>query len=276
MSRSSKLAEDLRGRVTREVISYAFFRLESAIIIALTVILVFLIPRPFPWWRWWFWVVVCVVAEGLIVYTTISDPNTARQVMADMFRQEFNPRTIRSKQYRERLEKALTYRDGIEATVRASRAGVLRDHLQSTADSVTDWVANIFRLARRLDTYERDKVIQQDLRSVPLAIENLEARLQQEESETVQRQIQETIASKKAHQQNLEKLQNMMEKAEFRLEQTLSDLGTIYSQMQQIEARDVESGRAQRLAEDVANEIADLQGIVDAMDQVYSYEDEKQ
>ncbi len=274
MSRS-KLAKDLRDRVTKAVVYYAFFRLESAIIIALTIILVFLYPHPFTWWRRWFWLVVCVVAEGLIVYTTISDPSTARQVMANIFREEFNPRAIRSKKYRERLEKALTYRDGIEATVRASRAGVLRDHLQDTADSVTEWIANIFRLARRLDSYEGDKVIQQDMRSVPLAIENMEARLQQEEDGAVQQHIQGVIASKKAHQQNLEKLQNMMEKAEFRLEQTLSDLGTIYSQMQQIEARDVESGRAQRLAEDVADEIADLQGVVDAMDQVYSYEDSK-
>jgi hypothetical protein len=273
MSRTSKLAENLRGRVTKGVISYAFFRLESAIIIALIIILVFLIPQPFPWWRWWFWLVVCVVAEGLIVYTTVSDPNTARQVMTDMFRQEFNPRAIRSKKYRERLEKALTYRDGIESTVRTSRAGVLRDHLEDTADSVADWVANVFRLARRLDAYERDEVIQQDLRSVPLALKNLQDRLKQEEEETVRQQIQETIASKKAHQQNLKKLQNTMEKAEFLLERTLSDLGTIYSQLQQIEARDVESGRAQRLTEDVANEIADLQGIVDAMDQVYSYKD---
>lgn len=272
MSRTSKLAEGLRSRVTKAVVYYAFFRLESAIIIALTIILVFLIPQPFPWWQWWFWLVVCVVAEGLIVYTTVSDPNTARQVMTSMFREEFNPKAIRSKKYRERLEKALTYRDGIEAVVRVNRAGVLRDHLQDTADSVTDWIANIFRLARRLDVYERDKVIQQDVRSVPLAIENMKERLQQEEDEAVRQQIQETIASKKAHQQNLGSLQSMMEKAEFRLEQTLSDLGTIYSQMQRIEARDVESGRAQRLAEDVANEIAELQGIVDAMDQVYSYE----
>ena len=33
MSRTSKLAEDLRSRVTKAVVSYAFFRLESAILI---------------------------------------------------------------------------------------------------------------------------------------------------------------------------------------------------------------------------------------------------
>jgi hypothetical protein len=57
--------------------------------------------------------------------------------------------------------------------------------------------------------------------------------------------------------------------AEFQLENTLAALGTLYTQLQLIGAKDVNSGRTQRLQEDVAEQIASLQGIAEAMDEVY-------
>lgn len=271
MPRESGYRDELRGQVSQAMIAYAFFRLESAFTIALMIILIFLFPQPFPWWQWWFWLVAGLVAEILIVVTSLSDPVTAQRVMADMFREKFNPRELYSKKYRERLEKALDYQERIEALIRNARKGVLRDHLQTTADGVTDWIANIFNLALRLDAYERDEMIQQDIRSAPLAIKNLTARFQLEDSEAVRQQLRETIRSKEDQWQSLQDLQNMMEKAEFRLEKTLSDLGNIYSQLHQIEARDVDSGRTQRITQDITDEIAELQDIVSTMDEVYSF-----
>ena len=54
------------------------------------------------------------------------------------------------------------------------------------------------------------------------------------------------------------------------MEKTLADLGNVYSQLRQIEARDIDSGRAQRIAEDINDQVAMLQDIVDSMDEVYS------
>ena len=70
----TKKRNELKQRVTRAIITHAFFRLESALIIAMTIILTTLFPMPFPWWQWWYWLVIGVVAEGLIIYTSLTDP----------------------------------------------------------------------------------------------------------------------------------------------------------------------------------------------------------
>jgi hypothetical protein len=131
-------------------------------------------------------------------------------------------------------------------------------------------VANIFGLARRLDAYENDEIIERDMRSVQSALKEFETRLRLEDDETVRQQMREAIQSKKTHWDNLQRLQNTMEKAEFQLENTLSAMGTVYAQLQLIGAKDVDSSHARRLREDIAQQVAALQDIVEAMDEVYN------
>lgn len=272
MPQEKKVAQELRSQLSRAMVEHAFFRLESAFNIALTIILIFLFPQPFPWWKWWYWLLVGTLAEWMIVFTSLKDPETSQKVLRGLFRERFNPKALRNKKHRDRVEKALEYQERIEAVIRGTRPGVLRDHLQDTADAVAEWIANIFRIARRLDAYERDQLLKRDIYAVPQALRELEDRFRQEDDEGVRRQMEETLLSRRAQWESLQKLQNTMEKAEFLLEKTLSDLGHIYSQLQQIEARDVESGRTQRIAQDISAEIAELQDIADTMEEVYSLE----
>jgi hypothetical protein len=60
-----------------------------------------------------------------------------------------------------------------------------------------------------------------------------------------------------------------MERAELQLDDTLSAMGTIYAQMQLIGAKDIDSGRAQRLRQDIADQVHSLHDIVQTMDEVY-------
>jgi hypothetical protein len=260
----------LEDRAWRAMLAYSFFRWESAVNLALTLILAVLLPNPFPWWRWWYWLILGGVAEALIVTTSLTDQVTGARVVSAMLREQFNPRRLRSVKYRERLEKALEYQQRIEGAVLGQPDGVLRDRLRYTTDEVGEWIAAIYRLAGRLDDYEADKVIEQDMRSVPLAIKNYRERLKQEDDEAVKEQMQQAIQSKEAQWANLQKLQNTMEKAEFQLEQTLSALGTVYSQMLLIGARDTQGDKAQRLREDITEQVKSLQDLVQAMDEVYT------
>lgn len=267
---AKKFRDELERRAFRAMLSHAIFRLESAFTIALTIVLVFLFSKPFPWWQWWYWLILGVVAEALIIWTSLTDVETGQKVVAEMFRQEFDVRTLRNKKLQEQLEKALEYRQRIDTLVQHSEAGALREHLRETTAGVTDWIASIFHIARRLDAYGNDKMIEQDLRSVPLAIQNFKRRLEIEDDEAVKAQMREAIRTKEAQWENLQKLQNTMEKAEFQLENTLAALGTLYTQLQLIGAKDVDSGRTQRLQEDIAGQIASLQDIAEAMDEVYT------
>jgi len=259
----------LKQRAGQAIVAHAFFRLESALTIALTIILYFLFPTPFPWWQPWYWLVIGLVAEALIIYTSITDEMTSRKVVADMLRQQFNPSEIRLAEYRQRVEKALEYRQRIEERLRSAGPGVLRDHLLDTTAGIADWVANVFGLARRLDLYHNDPTLQRDQRDLPREIAGLQSRMRSEDDEAVRQQLQQAISSKQEQLANLETLRNIMEKAEYQLETTLTALGTVYSQLQLIEAKDIDSGRAQRLRQDIADQVAALQSLQETLDEVY-------
>jgi len=261
---------ELKQRATQAIVAHAFFRLESALTIALTIILVALFPQPFPWWQWWYWLVLGVIGEALLVYTSITDEMTSRRVVADLLRQEFNPGEIHSVEYRQRVEKALEYRQRIEQHVRSADAGVLRNHLVDTTAGIADWVANVFGLAKRLDRYHNDSMLLRDRGDLPREIAGLRSRLQCEDNAAVREQLQQAIASKQEQLVSLEKLQNVMERAEYQLETTLTALGTVYSQIQLIQAKDIDSGREQRLRDDIADQVADLQALQETLDEVYT------
>jgi len=259
----------LERQALRAMLAHGIFRWESAVVIAGTILLTYFYNHPFEWWPWWGWLALGLAAEIAIVYTSFADVQTGSQVVADMLRQQFNPRTLRGKAYRQQMEKALEYRERIEDAVRQRQAGVLRDRLESTTGEVDDWIGNIYRLASRLDAYDADEVIQRDMQAVPRELERLAQRQRQEDDPSVQQQLRAAIAGKRSQWETLEKLKDTMEKAELQLETTLTALGTVYSQLMLIGAKDVEGRRAESIAESIHDEVMSLQGILEAMDEVY-------
>jgi hypothetical protein len=263
------LSDELRKRATRALFSFAIFRWESAVTLAVTLILAVFAPQPLPFWQWWFWLVLGVIAEVLIVVTSIYDPQVRERVVGEMFREKFDPKEIANPDYRQRVVKALEYREQMEVLVQRTRDGALRIHLKATIDDVSDWISNMFSLARKLDHYQGSSVLQQDMRSVPVAIQNLQQRLAKETDARVKAQLEQSIESKRAQLEQLERLDKTMERAELQLDDTLSAMGTAYAQMQLIGAKDIDSGRAQRLREDIADEVHSLHDVVETMDEVY-------
>ena len=167
------------------------------------------------------------------------------------------------------FELALEYRRRIAESVARTRQSVLRDHLSDAAGQIDEWLSNLYQLAQRLDTYETDEVIRQDTRSVPRDIQTLQAKLKVEDDASVSQQMQQTIESKKAQLANLQQLENMMQKAELQMDGTLTAMGTIYSQLLLIGVKDIDSGRAQRLHEDITEQVKQIQDVVSSMDEVY-------
>jgi hypothetical protein len=60
-----------------------------------------------------------------------------------------------------------------------------------------------------------------------------------------------------------------MEKAEAQLETTVTALGTVYAQLQLISARKAEGSTPERIADSIRDEVAALNDLVAAMDEVY-------
>ncbi|MER3544730.1 MAG: hypothetical protein C4311_09045 [Chloroflexota bacterium] len=249
--------------------SYAFFRWESAVVIALVILLTFFLPQPFPWWQPWYWIAGGVIAEVALVYSSFTDPEVGARVVAEMLRETFNPQRLRNPANQARVEKAFQYRAQIEAAIRAQRDSLLREHLQQTARGIDAWITGIYSLAERLDRYQNDAIIAQDMKTVPQSIAALQARLRNEDDPTVRAQLEATIRDKQAQLESLRNLENLMERADSQLEGTLSALGTVYAQIQYVGAKDIDSGQAQRLRQEIADRVAALQDLVNSVDDVY-------
>jgi hypothetical protein len=269
MTTRSPFRTNLERRAWWAMVAYAVYRWESAVIIGLAIILTALYNQPFPWWPWWGWLAIALVTEALIVFTSITDVRTGEQVVADMLRQEFNPDVIRDRDLRSELERALEYRARIESLVRIQSVGVLRDRLEATTQGVQEWLANIFRLAQRLDTFKTDDVIHRDIEDTPAAVHNLKVRLRTENDPAVRNQLQIALQWKETQLQTLGALRSTMEQAEAQLETTVAALGTVYAQLQLISAKKAEGGTAERIAGSIHDEVAALNDLVAAMDEVY-------
>ncbi len=270
----SSFEQELERKAGRAILTRSVYRWESAVIIALTLSLALLslsgiIPPLFGILQWWFWLVLGALGEVGLVWSSVKDPEFRARAVAEMFHEKFNAREIDNQALRQRVEKALEYRDRIDEAIAKSREGVLRDHMSDVSQGITQWVENVFRLARRLDDYTSDATIKHDLESVEPGIEALKKRLALEDDDAVRRQISQTIAQKQIQRDNLRKLQNVMERAQFQLESTITAMGTVYSQMMLLSARDIASGRAQHLQQDIDDQVQALQDVVQTLDEVY-------
>jgi len=260
---------DLQTRTQQAMIGHAIFRPESALTIALIIMLIFFYPAPFHWWKWWYWFILGLIGEILIIYTSLTDLRTGQKVVAELLRQEFNPREIRTSKYRQRLEKALEYRERIEVAIQQRGQGVLHDHLHDTVRGIADWIGSIYRLAKRLDGYENDTLVKRDLQSIPKTLSTYRARLKREDNPAVRSQIKEAIKGKEAQQDNLRELENVMERAEFQLETTLAALGTVHSQLLLMGAKDIDGTRSRQITHKIRDQVNQLQDILTTMDELY-------
>ena len=106
----------------RAQISYAIFRWESAVTVSATLLLIVFLPDPFagrlPFWQWWFWLVLGIVAEALIIITSFNDPATQARGVSETRQPELVPELMASDVYRDKV---------IEASIEILLLFVLQD-----------------------------------------------------------------------------------------------------------------------------------------------------
>jgi len=270
VNRSSSI---LRGRALSAMLTNALLDRRGAVALALAVVLSALLPSPIAGWQPWYWLVGGAALWLINSIVVFINPNTAAQVVAEMLRAKCDPAAIKDAESRRSVEKALEYRAQIEAAVSRARQGLLRDNLAETAAEIDEWLENIYSLALRVDAFQADRTIQQDLQSVPVVLETYERRLKSGSvaDDKLRAQMQEIYDAKRAQWESLKNLQENLARAKLQMDNTLTALGTIYSQILLIGVKDIDSGRAQRLREDIAGEIKGLHDVVEAMDEVYRY-----
>jgi len=266
-----RLSEEMKQQIQKTVLSYAFFRPESAVVIAITIILVGLSFLNLSWLpgKWWLWLLFGLVGEALILLTTLRDEELYKRAVDQMFHQEFDVNKLRSPDLRQKLSKALEYRDLIVKEIEREEDSVLDDYLSDMARGLEDWIAQVYRLAQGLDVYQHDPVIARDMGAVPEEVDKYEKLLANEKGGSVREDLEKTVAIKRSQWDTLKNLRDTMAKAQLQLENTLSSMSTVYTQVVLLGAKDVDSSRAQRLQQDMTEQISTLEDIGATMDEVY-------
>lgn len=167
----------------------------------------------------------------------------------------------------EHLDKADSYRRQINELLQSSPNRHLQAHLQDLAAQVQQWTEAIGALARRVDSFQRNNVIQHDLASVPQAITKLEEHVAVETDPALKAELERTLTNRRHQWTALQNLEKMMKQAEVKIESTLSSLGTLYSQMLISQSTDQVANYG-RLSEHVDEEVRTLQDHLEALEEV--------
>jgi hypothetical protein len=107
------------------------------------------------------------------------------------------------------------------------------------------------------------------MREVPAAISKLEGQIEREADPRVRAQMQETLDGYREHQRQLDSLKATMRRTELEIDETLAEIGAIYSRLQLLDAREIDRSRVVRLSEDMDEQADRLNDLLSAMDEVY-------
>jgi hypothetical protein len=265
--------DDLRQRAAGQILRSAMLSPFSAVIIAAGIILLGLqIPVPIvnasPVW----WLAGLVPLWAAAVGSRLFSKSAGEHAVQQVLREQFDTNAITNPHLKLNIAQAIAYRQRIDQTVERFKDSGMQTRMQDVANQVEEWVRRIYTLSRRLDTFRNDSIISDDMRSVPDSINKLRARLAKEDNPGIQREIQDTINRREAQLESLQKLDHTMDRAELQLENTLTALGTVYSQMLLLDAKDVDSSKTQRLRENILEQVNSLNDVIGAMDEVYGAE----
>jgi hypothetical protein len=275
---ANETRESLEKRVRNTLFQEAVFRPESAFIIAATMLLtaasavftdaavIGLVPPLV-------WLLGGTAVEAGLVAVSLTDPEFKRQVVANMLRRDYKPERLKDKYLQQRMAEALDYRSRIEAGINKRTDTVLRDELIETATQIDEWLESIYDLAKRIDTYQDDVgILERDRKRAQERLKQLQQEKTATQDQAVKEQLEETMAGLQQQLQTLNSLDSTIKRARLQLENSLTHLGTIYSQTMLADAKDIDRARAKRLRQEIADEVTELNDILVSMDDVYATE----
>ncbi len=173
-------------------------------------------------------------------------------------------------EWTEKLHQAAEYRHYITQLLKQQQTShSYAEQLSSIPARLEAWETQLKRLVQRLNAFEHNPLIQRDIHQVAAAIARLQQELEQETRAQIRVEILETLDRQRKYQQQLDKLVDLMRRTELDIEETLAQIGSIYSQLQLLEAREIDSSRMARLSDDIEEEANRLNDLLQSMDEIY-------
>jgi len=266
----------LRRRFWRGMWEHAIFRWESAVVAGLTFVgasasTVLAGSGAVPGWSWLACILLGLGGEAALVYASLHDPDSHRKVVSRLLRDRFRPEQLEDMDLRRKVLTSLDYRSRIEALLRTDG---LADRGPGSGDlelQFDGWTSNVCKLAKRLDEL-RKEIAYSDHHALDTEkrVAHLRTQLGQETDLKTRQEIETTIRWHEKFMGNVGEIERAVERANLKLEQSISQLGTIYSQTLLMGARGLESNRAQELHAEITVEVEQLDETVAAMERVYA------
>lgn len=213
------------------------------------------------------WLVFAAIAEIIYIGSVMTDGDAVGEIVKEMFGKNYSIETIRNPRSRQRLLQAIEYVHDMKIFTDEQR-GALQQHLLSSLNEMDVWLEQMYTLARRIDIFEENQLLIRDRQRVPDELKRLHRRFDTETDPKIKFEIEQAIRIKQTQLENLQVLETNIKRAELQLENTLSALGTVYTQMQVMGSKDVDGQRSHRLRENIQNEIMSLRDTIDAIDDV--------
>jgi len=197
------------------------------------------------------WVAFGVVGTAAMVIVSFRDAAS----VDDALLTQVDLSQLRDRQLRQKVARAESYQRAIRRAVRQVHSPELRASLQVITREVADPVELIFALARRLDGYRADELIQQDLRRLSAS------------RQTLSPPEQEQLAS-------LEKLERLMGETSEAIDGCLAQLGASYSAVQLASsAGELRGSSASQALADLKLQSQQLRDLNASLDEVYGGRD---
>jgi hypothetical protein len=185
------------------------------------------------------------------------------------------PRFSEAKQdpsyYRQR---ATGYRRRIQSIIKNRRPGPLADVMSSVVSNLQRWEERVGQLADRLALFEGDAIIQRDLKEVPADIARLRGQIDVETDPEMRNQMERTMSGYDSQQKLLDTLVRLMRTTRLQLDDTLVAMGTIYSQVQVLDAMDIDSAKTTRIAEEIDEQVKRLNDLLSVLGDAYHRPDQ--
>ena len=176
-------------------------------------------------------------------------------------------RGVQTPELRDYLAQAEAYREGITQLVAQSPTHFNRARVQEVERQIERWQASLAILTQRVDQFRQNELLQADLQSIPRAIQRLETQLTAASSPRIEQELVRTLANRRQQLATLETLRETMEWAEIKIENTITMLGTLYSQALTSQSKG-EVADYRRLLTEVEEESRALGDYVEALGEV--------
>ncbi len=225
------IISDIFRATRRETLQYAFWRIESAVVIAIAIVMtglsllnIFFLPA-----MWWMWLLFGIIGEAALIYTGMQDKKLMAKLASKLFYERLSPNQMQTPQLKQAMIAALDFHRSVFGMVSGGQVTTIGE----IAIDMDQWVVHVFRIIGHLD-----QVITTPTVLPPLPETTIKSHLNRHSTveayatavSDISKEVT-TLSSKEAAK--LQYVHNTVTQAKTHIDSTLSQVHQIYTQLGQ-------------------------------------------